>query len=129
MRIVSYPPFGEVHLSATAMELLRLAELVVTGEGSLSWESEPAEPGSLTAVEVAQETGPGVRIHVDTARRVLVISGNADARGILADNLSDMAQMEDGGHLHVDYFPDHPYLAAGSVPLVVDSPHGGMPGQ
>ncbi|WP_328422770.1 hypothetical protein OG470_09440 [Micromonospora sp. NBC_00389] len=38
-----------------------------------------------------------------------------------------MADMEDGGHLHVDHFPDHPYLAPGSIPLVVNGPHGGMP--
>lgn len=127
MRIVSHSAFGEVHLSATETELTRLADLVAAGEGSLTCESEPAEPGALAAVEVAQATGPGVRIHVDTTRHVLVISGDASARAILADNLNGTAQMEDGGHLHVDYFPDHPYLAAGSVPLVVDSPDGGMP--
>jgi hypothetical protein len=129
MRIVSHSAFGEVHLSATERELSRLADLVTTGEGSLACESEPAEPGALATVEVAQATGPGVCIHVDTTRRVLVISGDAGARAILAANLTGTAQLEDGGHLHVDYFPDHPYLAAGSVPLVVDSPKGGMPGR
>jgi hypothetical protein len=33
--------------------------------------------------------------------------------------------MEGGGHLHVDYFPHHPYLSAGSLPLMVKSE--GMP--
>jgi hypothetical protein len=127
MRIVSDPAFGEVDLSATETELTRLADLVTAGEGSLTCESEPAEPNALTAVEVSQTTDPGVRIHVDAARRVLVISGDLAVRAILAANLNGVAQMEDGGHLHVDYFPDHPYLAAGSVPLVVNSPHGGMP--
>ncbi|MFD8006720.1 Imm32 family immunity protein [Streptomyces mirabilis] len=37
------------------------------------------------------------------------------------------ASAEDGGHLHIDYFPGHFYLAEGSLPLVVNSPHGGMP--
>jgi hypothetical protein len=127
MRIVSDPVFGEVDLSATETELIRLADLVTAGEGSLTCESEPAESNALTAVEVTQTTDPGVRIHVDTVRSVLVISGDPAARAVLADNLHDIAQMEDGGHVHVDYFPDHPYLAAGSVPLVVNSPHGGMP--
>jgi hypothetical protein len=127
MRIVSDPILGEVDLSATETELTRLAGLVAAGEGSLTCESEPVESNALTAVEVIQTTDAGVRLHVDAARRVLVISGNPAARAILADNLNSMAQMEDGGHLHVDYFPDHPYLAAGSVPLVVNSPHGGMP--
>ncbi|WP_439957425.1 Imm32 family immunity protein [Nocardia arthritidis] len=34
---------------------------------------------------------------------------------------------EDGGHLHIDYFPGHPFLVEGSLPIVIDSPHGGMP--
>jgi hypothetical protein len=115
LRIVSHSIFGEVHLSATETELTRLGDLVAVGEGSLTCES--AEPGALAAVEVAQATCPGVRIHVDATRHVLVISGDAGARAILADNLNGAAQMEDGGHLHVDYFPDHPYLATGPVPL------------
>jgi hypothetical protein len=117
----------EVDLSATETELTRLADLVTAGQGSLTCGPEPAEPNTLTAVEVTQTTNPGVRIHVDAARRVLVISGDPATRAILAAKLNGMAQMEDGGHLHVDYFPDHPYLAAGSAPLVVNSPHGGMP--
>lgn len=127
MRIVSDPAFGEVDLRATEMELARLADLVTVGEGSLTCESEPAEPNVLTAVEITQTTAPGVRIHIDAARRALVISGEPAARAILAANLNGMAQMEVGGHLHVEYFPGHPYLAAGSVQLIVNSPHGGMP--
>ena len=46
---------------------------------------------------------------------------------MLADNLLSMASAEDGGHLHVDYFPGHFYLAEGSLSLVVNNPHGGMP--
>ncbi|WP_425424625.1 Imm32 family immunity protein [Streptomyces phaeochromogenes] len=57
-----------------------------------------------------------------------MISGDSDNRGVLAENLRDLATAEDGGHLHIDYFPGHFYLAEGSLPLVVNSPHGGMPG-
>jgi hypothetical protein len=78
-------------------------------------------------VEAREGTGPGVSIAVDLERQILVISGDPAARALLADNLRGMAEMEDGGHLHVDYFPNHPFLAEGSVPLVVNSPHGGMP--
>ncbi|MEH0937000.1 hypothetical protein V6U80_17710 [Micromonospora sp. CPCC 205543] len=38
-----------------------------------------------------------------------------------------MADHDDGGHLHVEYHPDHWYLAEGSVPVILASPHGGMP--
>ncbi|MGW4558619.1 Imm32 family immunity protein [Streptomyces sp. NPDC004365] len=68
-----------------------------------------------------------MRIEFDTSRQVLVISGDFGARAILAENLQAMTTAEDGGHLHIDYFPEHPYLVEGSVPIVVNSPHGGMP--
>jgi hypothetical protein len=56
-----------------------------------------------------------------------VSDGDETARAALADNLRAMAAAEDGGHLHIDYFPNHPYLVEGSMSLVVNSPHGGMP--
>lgn len=46
----------------------------------------------------------------------------ADGEGLLSSTAA-----EDGGHLHVDYFPGHFYLAEGSLSLVVSSPHGDMP--
>jgi hypothetical protein len=78
-------------------------------------------------VEVTGTTGPGSRIDVDASRGVLLITGDPDPRAILAHNIRGMAEMDDGGHLHLEYFPDHFYLAAGSRPLVINSPHGGMP--
>ncbi|MFC6428524.1 hypothetical protein ACFQBR_07925 [Nocardiopsis tropica] len=45
----------------------------------------------------------------------------------LADDVRSMAGMDDGGHQHIEYFPGHHYLAAGSLAMVVNSPHGGMP--
>ncbi|WP_328692070.1 hypothetical protein OHA74_25080 [Streptomyces phaeochromogenes] len=57
-----------------------------------------------------------------------MISGDSDNRAVLAENLRDLATPEDGGHLRIDYFPGHFYLAEGSLPLEVNSPHGGVPG-
>lgn len=126
MRLVCDPIYGEVDLTASAEELNRLASAVRAGEGLLS---STAAPGSddLAGVEVRKDGGPGAGVHLDASRQVLVISGDRVARAALADNLRAMAAAEDGGHLHIDYFPDHPYLVAGSMSLVVNSPHGGMP--
>ncbi|CCH20409.1 Imm32 family immunity protein [Micromonospora lupini] len=44
-----------------------------------------------------------------------------------ADQLRDTATMHDGGHVHLEYVKGHPYLAPGSVPLILNSPRGGMP--
>lgn len=91
--------------------------------------SSTASPGGndLAGVEVKRTSGPGVLIRVDPERQILVISGASAGRAVLADNLLSMVSAQDGGHLHVGYFPGHFYLAEGSLSLVVNSPHGGMP--
>nr|WP_170201760.1 hypothetical protein [Actinocorallia herbida] len=45
----------------------------------------------------------------------------------LAQEINEIADLADGAHFHIEHYPDHPYLAEGSQPLVVNSPHGGMP--
>ncbi|MFI8327169.1 hypothetical protein [Streptomyces sp. NPDC085529] len=72
-------------------------------------------------------SGPGVLVQRDAERQILVIRGDSVGRAALAEQLLAMATAEDGGHLHIDYFPGHAYLAEGSLSLVVNSPHGGMP--
>ena len=126
MRLVCDPVSSEVDLKASAEELSRLAVAVADGEGVLR---SAVSPGSndLAGVEVKKTSGPGVLIRLDPERQILVISGDSAGRAVLADNLLSMASAEDGGHLHVDYFPGHFYLAEGSLSLVVSSPHGGMP--
>ena len=126
MRLVSDPLFSEVVLTASAEELSRLAGAVADGEGLLSSTAPPGSNG-LAGVEVKKTSGPGVLIRLDPERQILAISGDCAGRAALAGNLLGMASAEDGGHLHVDYFPGHFYLAEGSLSLVVSSPHGGMP--
>ncbi|MEV0933734.1 hypothetical protein ACIBMX_13905 [Streptomyces phaeochromogenes] len=125
MRLVSDLEYGEVDLSASAEELTDLASVVAQGEGLLSSTLSP-DGNTLAGVEVRGTSGPGVLIRRDPERQILVISGDSASRTVLAENLRAMATAEDGGHLHVDYFPGHFYLAEGSLPLVVNSPHGGM---
>ena len=75
MRLVCDPLFSEVVLMALAEELSRLAGAVADGEGLLS---STASPGSndLAGVEVRKTSGPGVLIHLDPERQILVISGD-----------------------------------------------------
>lgn len=126
MRLIRDPVLGEVDLTASAEELSRLADAVANGEELLK---STVAPGSnaLAGVEVKKASGPGVLIHLDPERQILVVSGDSAGRAVLADNLRGMASAEDGRHLHLDYFPGHFYLADGSVSVVVNSPHGGMP--
>jgi len=134
VRLVRDPVYGDVELTASADELSRLAAAVAEGEGLLGSVCSPGSAGSsgssgdaLAGVEVEATSGPGVLVRFVPERRILVISGDYAGRAVLADNVRAMACAEDGGHLHIEYFPGHFYLAEGSVPLVVVSPHGGMP--
>ncbi|MET9899081.1 hypothetical protein [Streptomyces sp. NPDC006446] len=126
MRLVSDSRYSEVVLSASMEELTLLASMVVQGEGMLGSTLSPSET-DLAGIEVKSTSGPGVLIHRDAERQILVISGDFADRAVLAENLRGLASAEEGGHLHIDYFPGHPYLAEGSLPLVVNSAHGGMP--
>lgn len=126
MKLVRDLAYGEVDLTASAEELDRLASAVSDGEGLFISTSAPGSD-SLAGIAIREGSGPGVRIYLDAPEHVLVISGDEAARAALADNLRAMAAAEDGGHLHIDYFPNHPYLVEGSMSLVVNSPHGGMP--
>jgi hypothetical protein len=130
VRLESDPVYGEVDLTATATELAYLARAIAEGEGFISSAAASGsslDGNTLAGVEVSKAPSSGVRIVLDAQRQTLVISGDPDARAVLAENLRAMATAEDGGHLHIEYFPEHPYLVAGSLPLVVNSPHGGKP--
>ncbi|MGW9053363.1 Imm32 family immunity protein [[Kitasatospora] papulosa] len=55
------------------------------------------------------------------------MEGDRQGLTALADELRSIARVDDGGHQHIEYFPDHYVRAAGSLAMVVKSPHGGMP--
>ncbi|MET7303976.1 hypothetical protein [Embleya sp. NPDC005575] len=120
MILVSDPIFGEVELTGSKDELTDLAGMVARGEGFVG--SEPALPqdgDSLAGVEVANATGPGVRIRLDSPRRTLVIDGDPAARALFADQphamIAAMA-VEGGGHRHIDHCPGHLHLVEDSHP-------------
>lgn len=128
MKIEFDPSYALGDVSGSAEDLNLLARVVAEGEGVIDLPSSAATGRhDLTGVDVRDTPGPGVLLHLDASRRVLVISGDGPARTVLADNLREMAELDDGGHLHIEYFPDHFFLAEGSLALVVNSPHGGMP--
>jgi hypothetical protein len=121
-----------VDLNGNASELGRLAVLVAAGAGAHEAEDvsgDIAVEVALTTVQVRAVPDSAVLLSADVAKRSLCIVGDLKRLGVLAANLRETAEMQDGGHLHVDHFPGHLYLAPGSISLVVNSPHGGMPGQ
>jgi len=121
--VVSDPNFDEVVLTGSPEELTGLADVVARGRGFLQATPAPPQDGdSLAGVEVADASGPGVDIRVDAPRGILVIDGDAAARGLFSAQLRAMtASMatQGGGHRHIDHGPGHPYLVEGAHPLVV----------
>jgi hypothetical protein len=131
MRVWFHQPTGEIDLSGDASELRGLAELVAAGAGvhdAEGGDGDVADELALTAVRVRVVAQSAVLLSVDVSQRSLCVAGDLKWLAVLAANVRETADMQDGGHLHVDYFPGHPYLAPGSISLVVNSPHGGMPG-
>ncbi|GGQ35068.1 hypothetical protein GCM10010215_68840 [Streptomyces virginiae] len=129
MRVLFFPNEG-LDVSGGAAELVVLALALVAGKGSVETTAseEPTFGGTeLASVEVVSTRGPGVHIRVDSERSALLIEGDRLGLTALADELQSIAEMDDGGHQHIEYFSDHHYLAAGSLAMVVNSPHGGMP--
>jgi len=121
---LDYYSVGEgVDITADRADLCRLADLVAGGgEQSLA---QPAHPRHLRGVVVEVTQGP-VAVGVDD-RGYLTVRGGAESRSFLADLLRDVAAMDDGGHVHLEHVEGHPHLAPDSVPLILNSPHGGMP--
>ncbi|MET8092046.1 hypothetical protein [Micromonospora sp. NPDC005220] len=123
MELDHYSVAEGVAITSDLTGLRRLADLVATG-GRLNL-AQRAQPGRLRGVLVGLADGP-VAISVDD-RGYLTVHGGAESRSVLADLLRDVAAMDDGGHVHLEYVEGHEFLAPDSVPLILNSPHGGMP--
>ncbi|MFJ5812118.1 hypothetical protein [Streptomyces sp. NPDC093093] len=130
MRILFFPHEDGLDVSGGAADLVALALALVAGRGGVETTAS-AEPNfggtELASVKVVSTSGPGALIRVDSEQSVLLIEGDRLSLTALGDEVRSIAEMDDGGHRHIEYFPDHYYLAAGSLAMVLNSPHGGMP--
>jgi hypothetical protein len=93
-----------------------------------------AAPGENAAPLPARdyETRRTTRVRVDavpqagaTISRVgddLLFAGAEDDLAALGENIQTLADRPDGWgpHIHIEYYPDHPFLRPTSVPLVVE---------
>ncbi|WP_430501350.1 Imm32 family immunity protein [Micromonospora trifolii] len=123
MRLEYHSTAEGVDIASAQADLRHLADLVAGG-GELSLESS-AHPRHLRGVRVDEAQG-GVAIGVEESS-YLTIRGGAEGRSLLAELLRDVANMDDGGHVHLEYVEGHEFLVPENVPLIVNSPHGGMP--
>jgi hypothetical protein len=128
MKVMLDRPTGQVDLSCDRAGLSGLAALVASGTGTMAGEEATSPWGETPLTRIAVRTeGDRVLITADAATRTLTITGAREHLRVLAEILADVAGATDGGHVHIEHYPDHPYLAEGAAPLVVSSPLGGMP--
>ncbi len=61
-----------------------------------------------------------ISIAVSSERRLLLIRGNAACMDALATYFDVPEDASHGYHIHCEYYDDHPIIAPGSLPLVID---------
>ncbi|XVQ08847.1 Imm32 family immunity protein [Spirillospora sp. CA-255316] len=128
MKLMFHPPSTMVDVSSDRAGLARLASLVASGGGTLAAEEAASPYGEIALTRAEVRTTDGlVLLAGDAETRTLTISGAPEHLSALAGILEDMAASTDGGHVHIEHYPDHPYLGEGSAPMIVNSPLGGMP--
>lgn len=122
---------GDLELRGDTNALRKIAQLMSGPAGSRTRvqlgkpAQEPKPYDGFLAwldIRILKENGSG--IHVSRSGDALVISGIANMMGILADNVRLLSErLEQSGeteeHIHLEYHPDHYYLAESSEPLVV----------
>lgn len=122
---------GDIELRGDSAALLRIAELFAGKMGphvrvSLRPPQAPPVPydGFLLFLSIEIQSSVGVLVKISREGDTLRVVGSGDMMSILADNvrfLVDDAKRSDAKekHLHVEYHPDHYYLANSSQPLVL----------
>ena len=108
----------EVELTGSAGSFVEAADLVTGAGGRVVAESTDPAPYEtcLEALEVQVIEG---KVVIDVVCQELVVRGGAEHLAVLGEVLRDLADEPDlGYHVHIDYFPDHYYLAEESWPLV-----------
>ncbi|MEU6732606.1 hypothetical protein ABZ929_05285 [Streptomyces physcomitrii] len=113
---------GEMELAGVREELLALGR-ALAGPGGEVGLSRPADPApyssSLEAIRWEDAEGP-VIVGVPDGAAYAEINGGRESRRILAANIEDFAREADPSeHLHLEYFPEHVYLAPESQMLIV----------
>jgi hypothetical protein len=122
MRVLWADVTGEMELSGTSPELLRLAGELRLGQGGcrLDRSGDPAPYSrALSLIKINAASG-AVSISVSSDRETLDIQGGGEALAMLASTVENFAANGDSSdHLHLEYLPGHEFLSHNSEPLVV----------
>jgi hypothetical protein len=123
MWICYSPPSKEICIVGSRDEFRKLASIIRQTQRKI----QTNQTGSpvpyeqlLKAIVVESLPTRGVTFTV-TNDDQLSIAGDKTKMAILADNVQSIAEADDvEGHWHVEYFPDHFFLAPESFPVVFE---------
>ena len=114
---------GEVEVSGTVETLGEWANALTRGDVEISTSTggDPSPYSHYLAGICVRWTAPGlVQMSVDTERQALSFTGSGQSMKVLAENIRGLCREGvPGEHLHIEYFPDHFYLAESQISLVV----------
>ncbi|MFE5036809.1 hypothetical protein [Streptomyces sp. NPDC056683] len=113
---------GELELSGTRSELRALGRQLRSGQGAVLLEkvSDPFPYSRSLSRMTFRQTSGKITISSSGDSGSVDLRGGPESFSLLADNIEGFAAGADqDDHLHVDYFPDHDYLAEGSGSVVV----------
>lgn len=130
--ISQYSASNDLLFEATVGVLGRVADLLEDDPRETNYELlVPAEPvaasyeGFLTTLHFEKVEGQG-RLRICREHNVLMISGDSADCSTFAANIRFLQEealsrpsMRSVLHLHIEYFPNHPYLDPNSDPLVI----------
>ena len=114
----------EICISVTKDELSDFAKRILEKETIIKVNSS-----DLKAFKPYDSFLQGIIImHVDAALVIISItndnyvsiSGDSKMIEIFSENIKALSIHEKWGHIHVEHYPDHPYLSANSLPIVIE---------
>jgi hypothetical protein len=111
--------FQEIAISATQIELVDLAQFFSKGAGSIAVEQNVSPyPYERIASCLEIESIPTNLVCIGVCFNKIIVQGDLQKLSVISENIFNLA---DGGsgHMHIEYFEDHPYLCEKSTPLVI----------
>lgn len=122
IQVLRHAETGEISVSSDPEGLVALAEAIThapaaveTGVPEVLWPYDQV----LTSILVGASESL-VLIDYDENTAAMRITGSQQSREILAENFVGLAREGNpADHWHVEWFPDHFYLAEGGDPVVV----------
>ena len=123
MRIDYSPRSREVCLTATKAEFSELTKKYLLSKSIIpcpetELKIKPPYENFLNGVIIQQTKDKLTTIQI-VENNFLEISGAVSSLEIFSDNLKTLSENPDWVHLHIEYYPEHPYLSEESLPIVL----------